>query len=262
MNFATSGLAPFYVDYRERLKAAFHGEPVGFAFGFEGPVTTAWELRGHGFFTDVFDATEQQMEEFLGLVTDSIVEFNRFRCELDHTPSINPSKGGLCDDIASMIPPDLWGKMVLPFWERYYRGITTGNRHAHVEDLRPAQLPFLEQAGIFRYDPSISPKLNPRVILAASRVPFAWRLGSFHYPALSVQDVADFVFQAVADGASSVFTMVEGEMCNQETVPKVRAFMAAAEEADRMLEGGESRAAVGGLVSPPGRVRFWDNWPR
>ena len=159
-----------------------------------------------------------------------------------------------------MIPPHLWDQLVLPFWDQYYTGKTTGTRSAHVEDLRPAQLPFLEEIGLAFYDPSISAKLNPKIVFDTCRVPFLWRLGSFHYTTMTGQEVEDFVFQAVADGASRVVTYIEGTMCSHETAGKVRAFIRAAKEVERLLGEGCSRAEVGAHVSEAGKRKFWDNW--
>ena len=167
----------------------------------------------------------------------------------------------MCDDLASMVPPRLFGELVIPYWELFYQARTTGRRSAHVEDLRPAQLPFLEEIGLSSFDPSISPKLNPRLIVENCRVPFGWRLGSFHYLTMTCQDVRDWVFQAVADGASSVFTHVEALMCRDENVPKITAFIEAAGRAKEMFGNGASRTEVGALVSAEGRRRFWDHWP-
>ena len=93
------------------------------------------------------------------------------------------------------------------------------------------------------------------------RVPFGWRLGGFHYENLDCTAVRDWVFKAVADGASVVFTHIDGTMCEPHNVPKVHAFIDAAKEAERMIADGTSREAVGRLVSEPGRKRFWDHWP-
>lgn len=171
------------------------------------------------------------MKEFLRLITESIIEYNRFlnRVVRD-APEINPDGCGLCDDIASMLNPKLWPEMVVPYIDQRYRGLTTGRRTAHIEDLRPDHLPFLEELGLVSYDPSISPQINPKIISERCRVPFGWRLGSFHYRNLSVRDVTDFVFQATADGASYVFTFVSAGMCNEKTVPKVKAFIDAGKE--------------------------------
>ena len=71
----------------------------------------------------------------------------------------------------------------------------------------------------------------------------------------------DLVFQAAADGASSVFTVVEGSMVRGETEEKVRTFIRAAKEAKRLFDAGAGREEIGGRVSPNGRKKFWEHWP-
>lgn len=259
VDFARAGMAPFFLDFKRRLEAAFPGRKIGFAYGLEGPLTTAYELRGEGFFLDLMDRPALAAE-FLRRVTVSIADFARFHADVNRRPVFGPS-AGLCDDLASVVPARLFPTLVIPFWEQYFRALTDGSRHAHVEDLRAEQLPHLETIGLSSYDPSISHKLNPRLIRAHCRVPFGWRLGSFHYLNLSREDVRDWVFQAVADGASSVFTHLEGIMVQEAQVPKVYAFVEAARHAKAQLDAGATREDIGGLVSAAGRQRFWDHWP-
>lgn len=259
VDFAVSGMAPFYIDFLEKMKTAFPGEEVGFSYGWEGPLTTAYELRGEAFFTDIFDNLALA-QEFLRLTTESILEFCRFVCRLTNRPLISSEGTQMYDDIASMIPPYMWDEFVIPFWEKYFSGRTTGKRSAHVEDLRAAQLKYLERIGLSYYDPSISPKLNPEIISRECRVPFGWRLGSFHYRNMDSQDVRDFVFKAAADGASTVFTFVAATMCNEETVGKVHIFIQAAKEVEKLLEQGINRVELQNEVSISGKKKFWDCW--
>lgn len=260
VDFRRAGLAPFYLDFRRRLQEAFPGEPVGFSYGLEGPITTAYELRGEGFFYDVMDRPARAAE-FLRLTTDSINQFGEFLAEVNGVPMKNDRGAGMCDDLSSVIPARMFDDLVIPFWNQYYEARTTGVRSAHVEDLRAEQLPFLEAVGLSSFDPSISPKLSPVIIRDHCRVPFGWRLGSFHYLTMTCDDVRDWVFQAVADGASSVFTHIEAIMCRDEQIPKINAFAEAAAQAKHMLEKGAGREDVRQHVSPEGRKRFWDHWP-
>ena len=106
--------------------------------------------------------------------------------------------------VASMFAPPMWAEFVLPFVERYFQGLTTGTRGAHIED---------------------------------------------------------WVYQAVADGASYVFTHVAEIMNDPETVTKVRALIHAARQVEQMLQQGATRARIGERVTPAGQERFWDHWP-
>lgn len=259
VEWASEGLAPFYLRFREQLQEAFPGEPVRLSFGSEGPLTTAYELRGDGFFTDLYDQPEL-VDEFLEALVDSTLSFDAFVAAVHGDPVPNPSGGGLCDDIAAFIPAALWPRFVLPAWERYYSGHTTGKRSAHVEDLRAAQLPFLEEIGLSYFDPSISPRLNPKILTEHCRVPYAWRLGDFHCREMSLQEVADFVFQACADGASGV-TLVLGEvLCTDFGAAQVATFIEAGKEARALVEQGLAREEIGARVSPEGRVKLWEGW--
>ena len=259
VNWLEAGMFPRYIAFRETLQRAFPGKEVGLSFGYEGPLTTAYELRGDGIFYDLMDDVPRT-QRFLKLITQSVLDFARALKKVLGVPPVSET-GHMCDDIASMVPPDRFEELVLPFWDQYYEGMTTGRRRAHVEDLRADQLRYLEAAGLSYFDPSISPKLSPPVIRDRCRVPFGWRLGSFHYANLDCTDVRDWVFQAVADGASAVFTHIEGTMCEPDNVPKVHAFIEAAKEAERTLSAGGTREEVGRLVTGRGRKRFWDHWP-
>ena len=259
VDFATAGMAPFYLQFRERMQEAFPDEPIGFSFGLEGPITTAYEVRGEGFFIDIFD-DPPLAREFLHALTESILEFHHFLCSVRDAPPISPHGAGMCDDLASFIPARMFGEMVLPYWEQYYTGMTTGTRSAHVEDLRAEQLPFLEDIGLTRFDPSISAKLTPPIIAQHCRVPFLWRLGSFHYRDMSCRDVEDFVFQSAADGANGVITYASDPLCNDDGVAKIHAFIRAAKEAKRLLDEGCPREELADRVSAEGKQKLWEGW--
>jgi len=260
VDFATAGMMPFYVKFRDRLREAFPDEPVHLAFSAEGPLTSAYGLRGHDVFMDVYDHPEA-FDEFLTLLTDSIVAYKQFLAESGGGPKVNPDAGYMVDDLSSLLSPAMFPRFVAPHWNRYFDGLTSGYRYAHVESLQAGHVKYLEAVGLAHFDPSISPKLNPKIIAGECRVPFDWRLGSFHYRDLSCRDVRDWVFQAAADGASSVSTDIEGAMCEARVVPKVRAFIEAAKEAERMFRDGATREDLAANVSPAGRERFWDHWP-
>ena len=73
VDWASAGLMPEYLHLWQQLKEAFPDMSIRFAgFGVEGPVTTAWELRGHDFFTDFYDDPER-LKDYLTLVTASVV---------------------------------------------------------------------------------------------------------------------------------------------------------------------------------------------
>ncbi len=261
VDFASAGMVPFYLDYLQQMKDAFPGEYVAFVFKAEGPLTTAYTLRRNNFFFDFYDQPELT-KEFLTLITDSIIKYHHFlREEIQEIPKISPVNGALADDCAAMLGPDLWTEFVTPYHNRWFEGMTTGKRFAHIEDMRPEQLQFLETIQLDRYDPSVSAQLDPEILSANTRVPFTWRLLEFCLPYMTPQDVSDFVYQAVADGASRIYTYVSHGMNNHDSVIKIHAFIEACKDVESKLDQGFSRRELGTLVSRDGREKFWNNWP-
>lgn len=250
----------FFLDYREKLKQAYPGKHVGWSMSYEGPMTTAYELRDMNFFYDIYDDPDST-HEFLNALTLNTVEYIKFHRKINGFPEFNNKEGAMCDDIASLIPPDKFEEFVLPYWEMYYNGTSNGKRFMHTEDHTYKTMKYLESAGITYFDPSISHKLNPQLIRDNCRVPFGWRMGSFHFRDLSADDVRDWVFKAVEDGASKVFTHVTKMMLDDGHIKKVNAFHEAAVTSKEMLDKGASRDEVGKLVSKTGREKFWAKWP-
>ena len=243
------------------MKKAFPHEPVRFAYGWEGPLTSAYELRGDEVFTDLFD-DPPAMKQFLKDLTKSIVDFYKFCAKVEGAPEVNPNSGYLCDDIAAMVPPHMFDEMVIPYWEQYFSGITTGKRGAHVEDLRAGQLKYLKKIKLIDYDPSVSPKLTPKIVRDECRIPFCWRLASFDYRRMTISDMSDFVFQSVADGTNVLFTFIEAFMLDDVHLKKMDAFIKAAKEAQKMFDSGASREDIGMNVSVAGKKKFWDDWKK
>jgi len=260
VDFATAGMTGFYLELYEKMKRAFPDERVCFGWQWEGPITSVWELVGKSFMYDLYDKPET-IQELLRVNTASIVDYCKFFCGVEGTKMLDPEPdhGRICDDIAAMLTPDMWDDFVLPYWEVFYNGPIAA-RTVHCEDMKPDHLGHLEKLGIVDYDPGISGSLNPKIISERTGVPFGWRLGGFHYAAMDCGDVEDFVYSAVRDGASFVFTYVEAVMCNEETAKKVRSFIKAAKHAERLLNEGAGREEIGQCVSEGGKKKFWDHW--
>jgi hypothetical protein len=243
-DWANGGLMPFYLELWEQLKAAFPNQNIPFGgFGAEGPITTAWELRGHGFFMDVYD-DPVLCKEYLGLVTDSVASYLAFIRTLNGQPAYTDQRLGLYDDVASMIHPDLWREMVYPFHEQFFVRQTSGQRHAHIENLVPDHLPFLDQLRLDSFDPSVSTKLTPRDLRDRCSVPFLWRLNSMQVRDLTHGQIRRFVFEAVADGASGVFCAVAAIMADAENAAKVHTFIDAAKQVGALLGEGCPRSRL------------------
>ncbi|MDP6038021.1 MAG: uroporphyrinogen decarboxylase family protein, partial [Candidatus Latescibacteria bacterium] len=159
VDWASAGMMPFYLDLWQKLKDAFPDKDISFGgFGLEGPITTAWELRGHDFFTDPYDDPER-CKEFLHLVTESIVDYAKFIRSLNGQPAFADS-GSLYDDVASMFSPHTWPEFLLPFHEQFFKAQTSGRRRAHIENLTTAHLRFLDDLGLDTFDPGVTPGLK------------------------------------------------------------------------------------------------------
>ena len=250
------GVAPFFLEFRERLREHSSASHLA-SFGSEGPITTAYELRGEEFFMEVLDSPSLA-GEFLGAVVESTLEFHRWVCALDGRNPVNPNAGGMCDDLASFIPARLFREMVLPFWEQYYRGTTTGRRHAHVEDLRAEQLPFLEEIGLSFFDPSISPKLTPGscATTAASRSPGG---SAPSLPRNGLPGSRRFRLSGGRRWRERVHT-ISPRRCARPRSSKKCARSSAPPRDRAPLSEGATREEIGALVSPAGREKLWDGW--
>lgn len=241
VDWASAGLMPTYLALWEELKTAFPKLKVPFGgFGLEGPITTAWELRGHGFFLDVHD-DPVRYREFLRRATDSIVDYAAFIRSLNGQPAFVESGMGLYDDIASLIHPDMWPDMVLPFQEQFFAAQTSGRRHAHIENLKPAHLGYLDALKLDSFDPSVSPDIQPSDLRDRCQVPFLWRLNSMQVRDMSGDQVRGFVFDSVADGASGVFCTIARTMVAPDDVSKVHRFTDAARQVEALLSAGIPR---------------------
>ena len=238
VDFTAAGLFPFFLDLWAKLKKAFPDHRIPFAgFGVEGPTTTAWCLRGHGFFTDIYD-NPRLAKEYLRLVTASVVAYRKVVSRINGQPEFSEQGAGICDDVSAMISPALWPEFVVPCLEQYYSSLTSGTRSAHIEDLTVDHLRYLDELGLDRYDPSVSEKLTPALIRDHCRVPFGWRLNETHYASRTPAEIEQWVFDAVAEGASSVRTAVGRNMCTPEAAEKMRAFIRAARKVERLLADG------------------------
>lgn len=250
----------FFLDYRSKLQEAYPDRKVNWSMGYEGPLTTAYELRDMDVFYDLYDEPEK-LHEFLRLLTLNIVEYVKFNFKVNERPFYTSEGAHMCDDIASLIPENMFKEFVVPYWEMYYQGISPGPRGIHTEDHTYKTMKYLEDVNIKYFDPSISHKLNPILIRDNCRVPFGWRMGAFHFTDLTCDEVRDWVYKAVEDGACKVFTHFTKLMHDDATVAKVKAFHEAAVNAKDMFDKGASREEIGKLVSAEGRKKFWDHWP-
>jgi hypothetical protein len=249
VDWASAGLMPTYLELWEQLKRVYPDRDIGFGgFGYEGPITTAWEVRGHAFFTDVYDEPERY-STFMRLLTDSIVDYATFVRALNRQPT-RSERVSLYDDVSSLIHPRLWPELVLPYQERFFLAQERGlaRRHAHIENLVPAHLPYLDALGLDSFDPSVSPQLTPADLREGCHVPYLWRLNGMHVRDMTPDQIRRFVLDAVAEGASGVFCTLSRTMTGPEAADKIHAFIEAAKQVGELLDGGCPRNALAGYI--------------
>ena len=238
VDWAEAGLMPFYLNLWTRLQAAFPDRKIRFqGCGLEGPVTTAWELRGHDFFTDAYD-DPVAYRSYLNLVTHSIVDYAKFIRRLNGEPEFLTTTVSMCDDISAMFSPAHWADWVLPYQEMYFALQGEGPRHAHIEGFVPDHLHFLDELQLSQFDPSVSPRLRATDLRDRCSVPFLWRLNSMQLQDFSAEQIRHYIFSGVAHGASGVFFYISRCTLTPVHVTKVHAFMQAARDVAAQLDAG------------------------
>ncbi len=225
VDWASAGLMPYYMGLWRDLQRAFPDVEIAFpGFGVEGPITTAWELRGHGFFEDVM-AEPELCSTYLSLVTESIIDHRKWLRRLNGQPDYDDRTIGLADDVAAMLSPRMWPTMVLPYLERFYAAQTSGWRNAHIEDMTVDHLPYLDVLRINSYDVSVSPRIKATDVRDRCSVPFVWRLNEMQARDMSAEEIRRYAVSAVADGASGLTCSLYRAMVSPDMVAKVRSFI-------------------------------------
>ncbi|NLD87188.1 MAG: hypothetical protein GX633_02890 [Clostridiales bacterium] len=208
LDFTKTEIWQSYQYMSDRVREVFPQSPKFGGFGMEGPLTSAALLRGHGFYYDIMDEPEK-CEEFLYLLTDSIIAFRKALDIAGGGTGEFLGGVGCCDDLASMIPPSMWETHVIPFWKQYYDGLTKSpNRSMHVEALKPAQVKKLDLAGLSHYQPSVSPDLTIESVQENTSLPFDWLLYAFKITDMTDDEIAAWQDDTLSKGITSLRTQL------------------------------------------------------
>ena len=226
MDFTGHPLFQQYAEVSRKVKDVFPDAPQLGGMGFEGPITSAALFRGQDFYCDVMEEPES-VKEFLGLMTESVLDFKNQLNTFVGLPAMNTGRGSMPDDLAAMIPPYLWDELVLPFWHQYYEGFSTGEgRFVHCEGLVPAHLPYLKKAGITHYQPSVSPKLTLADMGAhAHEWTFDWLLYAYQVTAMDDREMEAWVADAAASGATDIRTQFGAYAVQIGKVDRIQKFL-------------------------------------
>ncbi|OGV81790.1 MAG: hypothetical protein A3K19_26355 [Lentisphaerae bacterium RIFOXYB12_FULL_65_16] len=220
-----------YDDLCAYLRVQFPEQKVPFSgLGSQGPITSAVLLRGQDFIYDVIDYPEQ-VREFLTLLTDSIIRYRHFQNEMNGLPAVNSQAGGLADDFASLLSPDMWPDFVVPFWNRLLDGVTSGSqRSVHCENLSPAHLKYLKDIRLTHFQPSVSDMLTIENVKANTAIPFDWLLYSYHITEMSDAQIQAWVDKTVSAGITSIRTQFGEFACKRGKLDRIKSFYRAFEK--------------------------------
>ena len=114
---------------------------------------------------------------------------------------------------------------------RTYESRSTGSyRFAHCEDLRAAHLPYLKEAGVTEYQPSLSNSLTPALIKATTDIPFDWMLQSWDIVKMSDEEIHAWIADTLAAGATSLTTQFDAYNWTEGKMDRTQVFFDAIEK--------------------------------
>ncbi|HBN83319.1 MAG TPA: hypothetical protein DDZ89_05690, partial [Clostridiales bacterium] len=219
-----------YVELCDYLQEQFPEQKVSFSgLGSQGPLTSAVLMRGQDFIFDVYDYPEKA-QEFLQLLTDSIIDFRRLTNRINGAPEVSAQSVGLADDFASLITPDMWPDFVVPCWNQYYEGLTTGRRSLHCENLSPTHLKHLKSVNLCHFQPSVSDLLTIENVKANTDIPFDWLLYAFRITQMNDQEIQDWVDYTVQAGITLIRTQFGQFTVVAKKLDRIKAFYKAFEK--------------------------------
>jgi len=231
IRFREQQIVRHYDELCSYLREQFPEQKVAFSgLGAQGPLTTAVLLRGQDFIFDIIDYPEKS-RTFLTLLTDSIISYRHFQNEMNGLPAVNPDGGGLADDFASLLSPDMWPAFVVPFWNQLLDGVSSGTqRSVHCENLSPAHLKHLKDVRLTHYQPSVSDLLTIENIKANTDIPFDWLLYSYRITEMSDAQIQAWVDNTVAAGITSIRTQFGEFACKLGKLDRIKSFYKAFEK--------------------------------
>jgi len=195
-------------DFAKRLGDIL-GRSIQPSMGLEGPITTAVLLYGSDFYAELI-AEPEKSRRFLRAITKSIIEFTRF---VRGSSQVGKSHG-ICDDLSSLINPEMWPEFVLPYWNRIYEAFTNDGRNLHCENLTESHLPLLNEVKLSFFDPSHAPLLRPYMLKKHLQMPWQWRVQSVHVIA-GFDTMRRQMEEAVESGATrlAMYACYIGDKC-------------------------------------------------
>lgn len=228
IDWSAAGEMPFYMKLWREVCARFPQHAISFdSFRSQGPFTTAWALRGEGFFTDLYD-DPAGCREYLDAVTDSIVDFRRFIDRFNDRAA--PTYIAFTDDIAALLNPHQWDELVVPVLNRFYELQNAEYRWAHIENLTRQHLRRLDALSLDFFDPSVSPRITAADLRDACAFEFSWLLNPMQLREFTPDQSRAYVETAARDGASQLVCHVEPATLEARAVENIFTFIQTVKE--------------------------------
>ena len=181
----------------------------------EGPLTTAVLLMGQDFLMLPYD-DPQRAHLLLSFCTESALHYiEALHRHYNGNDPMKPKPGGIPDDFAGMLPPDMFGEFVVPYWNRIYEGLKATKRSLHSELLREEHLPFLRELNISHYDPSADKYLNPELLKNKCPCPFMSRIQAWEMRDLTAEQL-ESLYRKIAECKPSVIAFTIDDMNQAE----------------------------------------------
>ncbi|MDD5676630.1 MAG: uroporphyrinogen decarboxylase family protein [Kiritimatiellae bacterium] len=195
----------------------------------EGPITTAVLLMGHDFLTLPYD-DPKRAHRLLSFCTESALHYiEALHRHFNLDFPVKPGPRGIPDDFAGMLPPEMFGEFVVPYWNRIYDGLKATERNLHSELLRESHLPFLRELNITRYDPSADQYLTPELLRRSCPCLFMSRILSWDIRDLTEEQL-DQRYRKIAESKPYIITFALDDMSR---IGKIKQLLKLAREMEK-----------------------------
>ena len=199
-----AGLVPRCLRFRQKMSDLYKDGNIGYSVSFQGPITTAVILRGHEFYSDLYDDPDR-VHRLLDIVTDNNI---RLAKAVDERFGTTRSVVGIGDDYGGLISAEQYEEFAYPYMLRIYEAYPEAKRYLHCETLTPDHLGFIDRMGICHLGPGIAPTLNAANLKSGLLDKYGIEFDVQLPPGLIVhgtpEELCEATLQAVRDGADQV----------------------------------------------------------
>ncbi|MBU0713871.1 MAG: uroporphyrinogen decarboxylase family protein [Verrucomicrobia bacterium] len=205
---------------KELVKRRSDAVPNFIGHSLEGPITTAVLLMGQDFLTLPYD-DPKRAHRLLNFCTESALHYIAalHRHCYGNAP-VEPGPRGIPDDFAGMLPPEIFGEFVVPYWNRIYDGLKSTERHLHSELLREKHMPFLRDLKITFYDPSADQYVTPELLKRSCPCRFMSRIQSWDLRDLTAEQL-EKLYQKIAESKPYVIAFSMDDVNRREKIKRL-----------------------------------------